>query len=367
LLRFFWELGRLPPGFDTRNLYALRTRLARAEVTPDDVSARAASLIDALAGVEGVEAVAIASRLPLGGEASLVVTPQAVRPEGPNRRQASGRPVAARTAVSPGFFATLGIPVVRGRGFSELDGTGSPRVAVVSAHLARAWWPGEDPLGKTVRLGGPSSPDAVTVVGVAGDVMSSHTLRSPYLYLPLAQDPQPTMYVLARLPRAVVDQAAVKRAIASVPPFALDEIMSVEDALAHRLDGGGFVMGLIGVFTVLSLLLATVGVYTVISHTTAQRTREIGVRVALGAGRLDVLRAVVGPMVALCAVGLGVGALGTVLVTRVTWSLLIDVSGTSPTVWAAVLGVLGVAAILACAAPVRLALSVDPAVVLRHN
>ncbi len=364
-LRFFWEQEHLPIGFDDGRLYALMVSPGSADREAADLRNLNVALVEQVRGVPGIESATVADGLPAPGVGRGVWT---VALDQAGAAQSALQLAVIPIDVSPGFFATMRIPLLRGRDFSSADGPGSAPVAIVSAHLARRWWPEQDPIGRTFRLGGSDAPaGSITVVGVAGDTMTSDTLQSPYIYLPLGQTPSRDLLVVMRLAGERPDLAALKQAVARVPPLRLEEVWSVRERLADGFRGADFALWLFGVFAGLALLLAAVGVYTVVSQAVARRTREIGVRVALGAGPLDVLRAVVGPTLALSAVGIAVGIAGTLIVTRFTWSLLLDVSATSPIVWVTIVGILALAAIAACLVPVRRAVSVDPAVVLRQN
>jgi predicted permease len=364
-LRFAWEQEHLPRGFEDQHLYALEVAPRTAERGPSNPASLNLSLLEQVRQVPGIEAAAVADGLPGAGvgRGTRMVTLDET-----SGVRSAGQLAVDPIDVSPGFFATMGIPLARGRDFSPADGFGSAPVAIISAHLARRWWPDRDPIGRTFRLGGSGAPDRdVTVVGVAGDVMTSDTLQSPYVYLPLGLTPSPRVLVVARVLREPPDPAALEQAVARVPPLRLDEVWSVRARLADQFRGADFALWFFGGFAGLALLLAAIGVYTVVSQAVVRRRREIGIRVALGASRRDVIRAVVGPTLTLSGVGIAVGVTGTLLVTRITFSLLLNVSATSPVVWAAIVGVLALAAVLACAAPVRRAVSVDPAVVLRQN
>jgi len=368
-LRFMWEQEHLPTGFDDRNLYVIDvvTGPAGGAVQSDaNAPGLETRLLEQVRAVPGLASVTVANGLPEPGIGRGAFT---VRLDEPAAAPSAGPRVATPISVMPGFFAALGIPLPRGRDFSSDEGPGGAPVAIVSAHLARRWWPEQDPIGRTFTLEGNSAPRGpLTVVGVASDVMSSETLQSPYIYLPLRQTPARTPMVVARLAGSGrLDLAALKQAVARVPPLRLDDVWSFRESRADSLRGAGVAIYLFGGFAGLALLLAAVGVYTVVSQAVARRMREIGVRRALGAGRADVLRAVFGPTLTLCAVGIVLGAGGTLIVTRFTWSLLLDVSATSPVVWAVIITVLAGAGLVALFAPALRALRVDPAVVLRQN
>lgn len=366
-LRFMWEQEHLPPGFDDRGLYAVEVVPGSAGAAgqpgalPRDVES---SLLDQMRGVPGITAATVSNDLPapgIGRGSHTVMLDEAAAP-------IAGPRVASPIAVASGFFATLGIPLLRGRDFSAEDGPGGAAVAIVSAHLARRWWPDQDPIGRTFTLSGSAPPTGpLTVVGVAGDVMTSGTLQSPYMYLPLRQNPSPNLLIVMRLASGRPDIAGLKRAVARVPPLRLDQVWPVRQHLDEMLQGADATLWLFGGFAAMALLLAAVGVYTVVSQAVGARLREIGIRRALGAGRGEVWRAIFGPTITLCAVGIALGAGGTLIVTRYTWSLLLHVSATSPVMWIVIVAVLAGAGLAALIMPTRRVLRVDPATVLRQN
>jgi predicted permease len=367
-LRFFWELEHLPTGFDDGDLYVVNvvpgSAGARGQPAtfPRDVDA---SLLDQVRAVPGVAMATISSGLPAPGTGRGSHT---VTLDSTTAMPSAGPRVASPIAVTPGFFAALGIPLLRGRDFSGDDGPGGVRVTIVSAHLARRWWPGQDPIGRTFTLSGNAPPPGpLTVVGIAGDAMTSDALQSPYIYLPFRQNPSRNLLVVMRLAAGRPDLGALKHAVSRVPPLRVDEVWSVRERLARTFQGSGFTIGLFGGFAGLALLLAAVGVYTVMSQAVGARLREVGIRRAMGAGGGDVLRAIFGPTFTLCGVGIVLGAGGTLAVSRYTWSLLLDVSATSPVMWAVIVAALAAANLAALIAPTRRVLRVDPAVVLRQN
>jgi hypothetical protein len=336
--------------------------VARPEMLPPDVETR---LIEVARAVPGISTATVANGLPTPGVGRGAYT---VKLDEPVAVPSAGQRVASPIAVAPGFLAALGIPLVRGRDVSVEDGPGGALVAIVSAHQARRWWPDRDPIGRSFTLEGRDAPrDPITVVGVAGDVMSSATLQAPFMYVPLRQRPSTNLLVCVRLASGRPDVAALRRAIAGVPPLRLDQVRSVREILDSFFRGSDFVFWLFGGFALLALSLAAIGVYTVMSQAVGARLREVGIRRAMGATGGDVLRAIFGPTITLCGVGIALGAGGTLAVSRYTWNLLLEVSATSPGMWAVIAGVLATAALAALIAPTRRVLYVDPAIVLRQN
>jgi putative ABC transport system permease protein len=369
-VRFFVELGRVNYGFDAAHVLFLDLPLPRfRDASQQHINQVCRGIIDRVRAIPGVEGAAIADRLPPepSGRARGA---QPVVLEGSAAGSASGLPRLLPVTTSPGYFAVMGIPIRRGREFTERDVSGGDLVAVIAESAARRYWPGEDPVGKRLRFGDGRAPTPwIPIVGVVGDVMvpgPSMPPPSPILYLSKADQPvrEPLLVV-----RFVAGQgaatAAIKRAVWAVEPQVLLEVVRLDEALARGRQGAHVLVGLIGGFAVLALLLSAVGVYGVISASVARRTREIGVRIALGARPFDVLRAVLGQQMALLLVGVGLGLFGTLIVTRVVWPELITIGGTDPVTWTALALMLAGVGSLASVVPARRATRVDPTVVLR--
>jgi putative ABC transport system permease protein len=277
-------------------------------------------------------------------------------------------PVTQFNTVTDGFFATMGMPLVKGRDFAPTDRVGSPAVALVSEELARRAWPGRTPLGERIRVMGP--PEVIaTVVGVVGNVkqLTLTEPATPQLYLAKAQNPGIFSSVVARTdgdPDALGD--ALLGAIWSVDPDQpVWKIRSMEWLVARDLAPQRFTAVLCGSFAALALLLAVVGVYGVMSYAVAQRTREIGIRMALGAGRSEVERMVLwrGLRIVSVATVLGLGA--AYGAARLIASQLFGVPPTDLVTFLAVPFGLAVVAMVACWLPARRAARVDPVVALQ--
>jgi putative ABC transport system permease protein len=276
--------------------------------------------------------------------------------------------------TSPGYFATLGIPLLNGRTFTEADNETAQKVGIINARLAKEFFPNGDAVGKRFMLGRPSETEApkwIEIVGVVGDT-KLYGLTNPArfeVYAPFLQWPASEMDLLVKTsvdPAAMT--SAIRAAIASIdkdqPIFAISTMNQlVSDSVSTRT----FTLILLGFFSGLALVLAAIGIYGVISYSVAQRTRDIGIRMALGASRRDVLHDVLGLGLRLTIFGLIFGLIGAFAVTRVLSSLLYGVHATDAVTFAAVSLVLIAVAVLASYLPARRAMHIDPIVALRYE
>jgi predicted permease len=279
-------------------------------------------------------------------------------------------------SVTPKYFRTLGIPLLAGRDFALADDAGAPRVAIVSESFARRYWPDGEALGKRFRNGPPDAGDApwITVVGVAGNIRVDSIFQepttTPIVYTPSLQDQ--VVISLSLLVRTRVEPASLiptlreemLRFDSDIPVY---NIMTAAERVGEQTARTRSYTLLIGLFATLALVLAVVGIYGVMSYLVGQRTREIGIRIALGAQGRDVLRMVVGEGSRLALLGVAVGLLAALAATRLMASLLYGVSATDPLTFAAVPLVLVAVALLACYVPARRATKVDPMVALRYE
>lgn len=319
-----------------------------------------------LAAVPGVESVALADSLPTQGVRRLHY-------ERAGLAEDQRRPGLSALVVSPGYFQTLGVTVVSGREFNAFDRASGAPVAIVNQRLATEHWPGEDPLGKRLRLLDGTTPDTwLTIVGVVPNIVQNDVTRQrfdPLLYLPYRQQPATGMWVLARAHVAPGGLAAAFRREVQ----ALDSDLPMFDSmtLAQRVAEGyrsyESFGGLFLAFAAMALLLASLGLYAVVAHAVSQRTQEIGIRTAMGATASDILELVFRQGMLPVGLGLTIGLAAALALMPVLKSQLVQVSPADPLTLLAASATLIVFAMLACVIPARRALRVDPAVALRQH
>jgi putative ABC transport system permease protein len=371
LMRFMLYTGSLKPPFDTRNVLAMSLSLsASAYPHNSDVVAFYRRALENARGIPGVESVGIVNRLAVPVEYR-----QALRPV--HLESGSGGELGASAValkVSPGYFSALRIPLRRGRGLTDEDASGAARVALVNEALARSW-PGGDAVGRRLRLQdlGPEPP-WITVVGVVGDaIIDIDTGKAPLpgVYLPSAQYPERAMtFVVRTLTPPLGLEEPLKRALWAVDKDQpIEEVQTVEQMMSQEFAQSNALVKLIAAFAVLALILASAGVYSVMSYVVAQRTHEIGVRMSLGARPRDVVRMVANDALVLVGSGLCVGLVATCVFGRLMGGILMVMGVTSydPTTLSCVSLLLIAAALLACYLPARRATKVDPMVALRYE
>jgi len=368
MVRSLRRLIAVDPGFDPVNLSAVDITLPDATY-PASVRRVAFydQLLERLRSAPGVQAAGITSWLPMTPGNSTTSLAVVGRPEPP----AGQMPVVAIRTVDPGYFEAMHIPLKRGRLLAPTDRLGSVPVAVISAAMANQLWPGQDPIGQYVKVDWWHPNVSVEVVGVVGD--SHHdgldAPVEPTLFYPFAQESQGGMSVVLRSPLSAGALTRTVRTIVSE----IDKTLPVADAetmyhhIAEMMSDRRYPAFVLGLFAALALVLAAVGIYGVLSYTVGQRTREIGVRLALGAKPADVLRTVLGGGLRLTLIGVGLGALAAGLVAGTLSKLLYGVRPLDPVTFAVVSLVLVGVALLAMTVPARRAARVDPMVALRSE
>ena len=370
LIRSFRLVTSVNPGFDPRNVIEAEVSLPQfLYATPQQWTAFSNELLARLHAQPGLRDSALAAPLPMDrqGEASFAFSIVGDPPLPPGKS-----PTADYATVSPDYFQMMRIPLLRGRFFSDADSPSSPKVAIISEALVRRYFPNQDPLGRQMRFGFPPNSDVSReIVGIVGDVRDVALSRKPgpMMYVPFAQAPLYGGEVVVRSSLSASSVAAgIRQAVGSIDKsLPVTDIESLSDALGQSISQERFRTFLLASFSAIALVLAAVGIFGVISYSAAQRTREIGIRIALGAERRDVLRLILGQGTKLALVGLGIGVVAAFLLTRVMSSLLYSVSATDPLTFASVTIILLSVALTACYIPARRAMRVDPIVALRHN
>jgi predicted permease len=352
-------------GFSPDRLLTLRVTLP----SPQYVQPRAAQFLDQLlarlSSREDLESVAFGSCAPVSGMCNRTT---AVFPDRPPAAPGTNPEVSVFWA-SPRYFDTLGIRLIRGRGFTDRDRTGQPKVVVVSETAARAFWGGEDPLGKRIGVGQGGFRDGAEVVGVAADVRygAVETTVTPGVYLPLLQSPRSggIIFVRSGTPAASL-VAALRRDVQALDPdLPVTDVKMMEERFGEatwRTRTGAW---LLGVFATLALLLSALGLYALMSQGLEQRRREIGVRMALGAARADIMRLVMRRVVVIAAAGVVAGLLLAIPSMRLLSALLYQVRPDDPSVFALLALALLLVSVLAGYLPARRASRVDPLKTLR--
>jgi putative ABC transport system permease protein len=371
LVKGFRLLRSVEPGFEPRNLLTMRVELpeARYREIPTQIEFRR-RVLEELDSLPGTEA-AMVSELPLGGSSLM------------HNFAVEGRPVAVgdepelySRSVGGDYFRVMHIPLRAGRELTPQDGEGSPLVGVVNESFAREYFPNASPVGARVRwVHMEGAPQWITIVGVVGDVkhFGLDQPEASAIYTPYVQSQQAWkrwMFLVVRSdavdPAALV--GAVKARVWSVDPrIPLTKVLTMEEVAAVSVAGRRFQTALLGVFALVALLLAAVGIYGLISYSVGRRTHEIGVRMALGARRRDILGLVVRQGLLLASAGLAAGLAGAFALTRLLAGLVYGVSPTDPATYAALSLFLLLVALLACLIPARRATKVDPMEALRYE
>jgi putative ABC transport system permease protein len=368
LVRSFLSLLKTNPGFNPDGVLTMNLVLPATKYRDQPMRAAFYSdLVQRVKTVPGVESAAVVSHIPLGGSNASDSYLIEGAPEPPPGQELEGRV----RVCSPDYFQTMGISLLKGRGFSDLDKAGSPPVIIINETMARKHWPAGDALGKRMRFYGPPERNPwMEIVGIVQDVRHELNLEvTPEYYLPHSQDPWTGMVLVAKTridPVALV--APIKEQVWAIdkdqPVFGvltMEQVRSISVALYS------FSSVMFGIFAGLALLLASIGIYGVMAFFVTQRTHEIGVRMALGARTPDVLKLIVKHGMTLALIGVGIGLAGAWALTRFMEKLLVGVPPFDLLTFSTVSGCLLVAAFLACYLPARRATKVDPLVALRYE
>ena len=367
LLHSLRRLFAVPPGFDGSHLLTMQVQTYGRRYDDDRICHQFfTQALDAVREVPGVTAAAFTSQLPLSGDSDVYGA------HFENDDPELGYPVF-RYAVTPGYLETLGIPLRRGRLLNAQDKADAPRVILISESLAKRRFPDQDPIGKRVQVGGGSSATLFTIVGVVGDVrqMSLAMSDSDAVYATTTQwhwaDGTLSLTVRAHGDVAALTPA-IKNAIWSVDKDQpIVRVATMDSLIAASAAERRFVLILFEAFGLVSLTLAATGIYGVLSGGVTERTREIGVRSALGASRRAILTLVIRQGIVLTAIGIALGLLGAAGASQVLSTLLFDVSSLDPLTYVGVIVLLGAVSIIACGVPAWRAAKIDPMVALRYE
>jgi predicted permease len=363
-LRSFARLQMVNPGFEPRDVITAAYSLPPAYANPVKQAAFARNVLDQLKRTKGVTAASIGRPIPFSGD----MEGAAFRIEGRSVPAGEAMPQGERRWVTPDYLRTLGIRLERGRFFGDSDHAGAEPVFVIDDKLARQYWPGEDPIGKRIQ---PMSGEGWhRIVGIVSHVMESDlagdTGRGVY-YACLYQTPMPMGSILVKTSSEAATAAMRDAVRAADPNLPIYDIKTMETLLTNSLAPRRFVMRLLGFFAAAALLLAALGLYGILTFTITQRTREIGIRIALGAERTAVMRLVVGQGLRLAGTGVVIGIVAAILLGRLIESQLFEVRSFDPPTIAAMVCALMTAALLASWLPARRAMRADPAVTLRYE
>jgi putative ABC transport system permease protein len=370
MVRTLARLSQVNLGINPANVLTMRVALSGPSYTESQASAefwrRVVSSVEALPGVESAS---VSRGLSIDDWAGQFFT-TFDQPNPP----AGHVPDANYIVAGPDYFRTLRIPILQGRSFNEHDTQSSDQVVIVSEQLARTSWPGEDPLGKQLRMGTAAGKAPwLSVVGVAGNVLSQgpdggfHAeIYVPYQQFPWVLSPDHLLIRTVATVRPASVARAITRDVHQVDKGQpVTDISTMEQVAREPIAEQRMMMTLLGAFAGLALVLSALEIYSALSYTVAQRTREIGVRVALGAQRGNVVRMVVRGGIRLVIVGIAVGFAAALGLTRLMADLLYGVRATDPVTFGVVTATLGGTALLACYIPARRAIKVDPIVALR--
>jgi putative ABC transport system permease protein len=369
LVRSFVTLMSVSPGFRSEHLMKAEVSLPQFEYSkPEQWNAFANDLLARIQAEPGLRETAIGIPLPLAdGFVNLGFSI-----EGVALPPSSSPRTADYVAATPGYFGVMGIPLLKGRDFTDLDLSSAPRVTIISEAMARQYFPNQDPIGKRITFGFPPNGEAIReIVGVVGDVRDVALNQAPaaMMYVPFAQAPFWGVVVVSRgnLSLAAFAEAIRRDASAIDKDLPVTDIAAMPDAVNASVAQPRFQTLLLGLFGALALILAAVGIYGVISYSVIQRTHEIGIRMSLGAQPSQVLRLVMGQGVKLALAGIVIGSAAALALTQLMRSLLYEVSPADPLTFAGIAALLVGVALAACYIPARRAMRVDPMTALRYE
>jgi macrolide transport system ATP-binding/permease protein len=356
---------RVSPGFDPAGVATATFIPSRNGYTRTQIDSFYRQLGDRIRALPGVSSLAFAASLPL----NLTIQVAACAPQGQDSQPLEKWPHLDRSIVGPSYFATMRIPILQGREFSEQDSGSAPPVVIVNEAAAKQFWPGQNPLGQKVRFGGEDTYSEVVGVARDGKYRTLGEAQRSFVYRPLAQGGNTDWILIVRIagdPRPVTGEIrSIARQLDSKVPMLHLQTLEERTAVSLLLPRTG--AAFFGLFGLLGLVLASVGLYGVIAYTASQRTHEIGIRMALGARPRQILELIIRQGLTLAALGIVIGLAGAFAATRVLSVILYGVSERDPVTFAGISLGLILIAILACYVPARRAMSVDPMVALRYE
>ena len=368
MVKSFMKLQSVSPGFKSDHILTMHFTLPHLRYdTNEKINNYNRELIERVTALRGVEAAGLTISLP----PDHLEVSDSFSIEGKPWPPGSTEPIVPIVLISPEYFTTLGVPLLQGRGFNAMDKEGSPRVVIINQTLAERYFGDESPIGKRFKIGGADRPRNpwTEIVGVVGDVKYSGLDAKPEsaYYMPLTQDVWGAAYLVVR---ASLNPSSLTPAIREQiweldKDIPIANLATMDQLLAESVAVQRFRTLLLGSFAVLALVLASVGVYGVISYSVTQRTHEIGIRIALGAQARDVSTLVIRQGMAVALIGVSIGLAGSFWLTRLMESMLFEVSATDQSIFAGVAALLIAVAVLACWIPARRASRVDPMAALR--
>jgi putative ABC transport system permease protein len=370
LLKSFQKLQEVDPGFRPENLLTMQISLPSTKYRePSQIDSFFQQALEKIRSLPGVESAGISTSVPMSGANSA----GSFTIEGRTIAPGEMAPWGNRWFAGASYFQTMGIRLLKGRFFDDRDVRDAPPVAIIDETMERKFWPDENPIGKRISFqrNAQGNPVWREIVGVVGHVKHrSLEGESPVqYYIPHRQLSASTVFLVAR---SAVEPAslagAVRGSVQQVDPeLPVFRVTTMERMVADSMTQRRFSMTLLGVFAFVALILASVGLYGVMSYSVTHRTNEIGIRMALGAKMTDVLAMVVGQGMKLSLAGVGIGLAGALALTRVMRTLLFSVSASDPLTYVAVALVLGAVSLVACYVPARRATKVDPIEALRYE
>jgi len=366
LFQSFLNLRGVDYGFEAENVLTMQVTLPRASYSEHSAQVAAYGMLEEqLNAIPGIDSAGFIYDIPLAADrqgTSFLIEGEPPPPPEENR-------VVNVTVTTPQYHRSIGIPLLAGRYFTEQDGAGSAPVVVINESLARRFFAGEDPIGRGVLV---QDSQSRRIVGVVGDVRHN-TLRhdpNPTIYAPFTQGfPTRSLFLVARTRMAASTAASALRGVIREfdPQVPIYDIRTMEEILSDSMAQPRFSSLMLGLFSGLALVLASIGIYGVISYSVSRRTAEMGIRMALGAGKNEILKLVTGEGLRPALLGVALGLIAALILTRYLESLLFDVTSTDPLTLVAVSALLLIVAFLACYVPARRAARVDPNVALRYE